>query len=145
MKFRKVIHRLFWGITPRKWLSFDQLKSNSAILKDLAASIMPGTSSEAHHAKTFADAVRLAGISESDLARVKAHNLRAFRIFLVLGVLTFFYACYLCVDLPVEAFMVLMLSLLMFVYAWREHYNLIKIQFRKLYLSPKEWLKLSMK
>ena len=145
MKFRKVIHRLFWGITPRKWLSFDQLKANSVVLKNLASSVLPESSSEPHHAKTFADAVRLAGISESDLARVKAHNLRAFRIFLILGVLTFFYACHLCLGLPVEAFMVLMLSVLMFVYAWREHYNYIKIQYRKLYLSPKEWFKLSMK
>ncbi len=145
MKFRKVIHRVLWGISPKKWMSFDYLKSHSVVLKDLASSLMPGIKPKSTSHESFTIAMQRAGISEDKLELAKQQNIRAVKIFLTVSALTFLYACYLFYDLPVEAGMVVMLSLLALVYAWREHHNYIKLKYRKLYLSPKEWWKLAIK
>jgi hypothetical protein len=145
MKFRNVIHRLLWGINPKKWMSFNYLKSHSLMLKDLASSLTPGRRPPSRSYDSFTIAMQRAGVSEAKLEQAKRQNIIAVKIFLTVSALTFLYACYLFRDFSVEAIMVVMLSLLSLVYAWREHHNYIKLKYRKLYLSPKEWFKLAIK
>ena len=147
MKFRKVIHRLCWGITPKKWLSYGYLKQHTRSLRSLASSVLsnPALGKTANPAISFEQAMTRAGITESDLAAAMRQNLTAVKIFTSVCAFVFLYACYICTSYPIEALMVFMLSLLSLAYAWREHHNYIKLKYRKLFLTPKEWLKLAIK
>ena len=141
MKFRRVFRRLTWGITPSKWLSIDYLKNQTASLKDLSKSVLNPPGPPTYKCKTFAEAMKRAGLTESNINHQMQQNKLACRIFLGITAIIWLYALFLISRHPLEGLMVVLLGAFAAVYAWREHYNYTKLKHRQLYLTPGQWWK----
>jgi hypothetical protein len=139
MKFRKVVHRIFWGISPKKWMSFDYIKLQTGMLRGLFKSVFDLSRSSTNNCESFEEAMQQAGVSEQELRFLMQRNMKACCWFIFFAVTIFIYALFLMSKFPFESIMVVLLSVFSAVYAWREHYNYTKIKHRLLFLTPKQW------
>ena len=139
MKFRKVVHKLFWGISPKKWMSFDLLQSHGKMLSSLFHSVLSPAPPTVETAEDFQSAMRIAGINSADIKTMIARGWLNVKIFSFAAALAFLYACCLVHQAPFSSLLVFMLAFLSVAYAWREHFNLTKLRCKKLYLSISQW------
>jgi hypothetical protein len=139
MKFRKVVHKIFWGISPQKWMSLDVLRSNTKSLGELFTSAVSPTPPTLTQAKDFDEAMKIAGIRSADIGNIIKRSSYYIKVFLFSSAISFLYACYLVHRVPFASIMVFMLTFLSLAYAWREHFNITKLRYRRLYLSIGQW------
>ena len=141
MRFKKVVRRLTWGLTPTKWLSVGYLKEQTASLKDLSKSVLNPSSAPKYNCKTFEEAMKRAGLTDVNINHQMQQNKVACRIFLGLTAMIWLYALLLMPHQFLESLMVVLLGAFAGVYAWREHYNYTKLKHRQLYLTISQWWK----
>ncbi|MCL5261663.1 MAG: type IVB secretion system protein IcmV [Gammaproteobacteria bacterium] len=126
----------------RRWVFYDEIINNAKIIVNLGKSVLlldkkPTTT------ETFAEAVERFQLSENDLVLKEKHFFQFTLSYLIIGFLLLCYATYLLlfVDALMVGSAVIIMALLMFVYAYREHFWFMQIRKRKLGCSFKEWVR----
>ncbi len=124
----------------KRWLAFDQLKRNTAFVKD---SVQFAFNQDTRVKKeTFEEAMKRFHMTEEDLV-IRIKNGRRTTVFcLLLGILILAYCFYLfSTGQLLAAFSCFMLSCVMFTYALRESFNVYQIRQRRLGCSFREYFK----
>ncbi len=124
------------------WASWQVVKNNGRSVTNLLKS-MGKTDQPDYVAESFEEAVKHYGLSESDLEnRMKSHFSTAI-ICALLGLVAFGWAMYLLIAklMYLSTIVALGLSLLMFSYAFREHFFYFKIKRKNLNCTVSEWLR----
>lgn len=125
------------------WSGWSSVKNNAETIGSIVKGMGKPDESDAFVAKTFEEAVKHYGLSEADLKkRMRAHLYSA--IFsLIFGILAVIWSIHLLIGKSMffSALVSLGLSLLMFSYAFREHFFYFKIKERRLDCTVAQWLK----
>lgn len=128
-----------WNVS--SWVGTKQIKNNAFLIKDLAKSVFtPAKDSSGVKVETFAQAMRRLGMTEADLQkRIKAST----NLIFFCGLLTipmFAYTIYIWMShFYLPSFVCLMLTFLLAVYTYREHFNRFQMRQRRLGCTFLEW------
>ena len=140
MGFKKVVKKgLGSGLNPMKWIGFGQIKTDTVTLTEIFRSVFK-RSNEAGGKETFDEAVKRFNLSEEDIQkRIKSAKELAM-IFLGFGGVLVIYTIYqLSLGRVLSGLICLTLSLLIFAYGFREHFNMFQMRKRRLGCSYAEW------
>lgn len=140
MIFGKTFKVIFFGIRPKKWLGTERLKEEGKVVKKIYGRL----ASKARAKKesiTFEESMKKYNLDEAGL-KVRMRNALYITAFCSLGSLfTFGYMFFEFANgLILAGFMCLVLTLMLWVYALREHMNYLQMKRRKLGCTVKEWL-----
>lgn len=144
MGFRKTVKKgLFSGLNPMRWVGFEQLANNAKTIKNLADGIVksPRKDQSQYHPSTFEEAMQYYGLTEADIKKRMHISLQITIVCLALSILMIGYSVYLFITaLPLSAFVCVILTWLLWAYAFREHFNYFQMKQRRLGCTFKEWL-----
>lgn len=127
------------GLSPRKWVGYDQLKTDSVTVGKIFKGVFK-RSKEAEKKETFEQAAKRFNLTEEDIQKRMKSAKELVMIFLGFGSLLVTYAIYQWISGRfVGGLICLILSLLTFAYAFREHFNLFQMRKRCLGCTYKEW------
>lgn len=140
MGIKQVVKKgLFSGLNPMRWIGYDQIVANGRTIKNMVSSITKKNNTS-YHPTTFDDCMQHYGLTEETLKKRMKSSLRVARVCLVLSVLMLSYTIYLFIrHLPMAAIICVVLTLLLWVYAFREHFNYFQMKQRRLGCTFKEW------
>lgn len=128
------------GLSPKKWIGFNQLKSDSTTLGRIFRGVFNRSKSEAEKKETFEEAVKRLNLTEKEIQKRMKSAKELVIIFIGFGGLLFLYTIYQWTGgRVISGFICLTLSLLTFAYAFREHFNLFQMRNRRLGCTYKEW------
>ncbi len=143
MGFKNVMKKgLFSGLNPMRWIGFEQIAGNAKTIKNLADGIVKASGKEESptHPHSFEEAMQRYGLSEDDIKQRMRTAVQISVICLLLSIPMMGYAIYLFVkNFPLSAFVCIMLTLLLWAYAFREHFNYFQMKQRRLGCTFKEW------
>ncbi len=125
----------------KSWSSWDAVKENAQMVSGLVKAMKPSvTGAEAVTPKSFQDQMKTAGLSEKDLQdRMKGH-LRVTLVSLLLGLGGIGWTIYIFQkQMYLSGLMSLSVTLVMFAYAFREHFFYFEMKQRRLNCTVKEW------
>lgn len=129
------------GLNPKKWVGFNQLKSDSTTLSNIFRGVFKRSEKAAEKKETFEEAVKRFNLTEKDIQKRMKSAKELVMIFLGLGGLLLFYTFYQWASgRVISGFICLTLSLLTLAYAFREHFNLFQMRNRRLGCTYKEWV-----
>ena len=137
------IKRTFKNNTNVKgWLSWDTIKENGRIVKDIAKDIAPEQSNSDFVPTTFEEVMKHYNLTEND---IKKRTTIAKMTALFCGVLTvtaFCWALYLFyTSMILSGFVALSVSVLMSSYTLREYVSYKQLKERKLTIAMQGWIK----
>ena len=140
MGFKKVVKRGFGsGLSPKKWIGYNTLKSDTVTLSKIFKSVFK-RSKKTERKETFEQAVKRLNLTEEDIQKRIKSAKELVMIFLGFGGLLIFYTIYQWVmGRFVSGFICLILSSLVFAYAFREHFNIFQMRKRRLGCTYSEW------
>lgn len=131
------------SVSFQKWASVDQIKSNAVIVGRILGKVFKfyGTPGKAtQERETFEESVARYELSEADLQRKMKELLRVVIFCLGLSLATIFMACFQFSNgHTVAGLTCLMLTLVLWAQAFREHFNYFQIKQRRLGCTIKEW------
>jgi len=126
------------NLNVKGWASWDSIKKGGQVVGDLVKDLKAPTSVAAK--RNFADVVREYGLSENDLQLRMKSCLRTAAFCAILGLAALCWMIFLLTKgmffSGVAAFSV---GILMFAYAFREHFHYFEIKQRRLDCTVKEW------
>lgn len=130
------------GFNPLRWVGFEQLKANGSLLKNMVNRYFePSEAKKSTKPETFETCMKRYKLTEEDLQK-KIKFTRLF-VFVCLGasLLMLGYTFYLFSShLFLGGFVAFTLTLLLWAYAFREHFNYFQMKQRRLGCTFKEWL-----
>ena len=126
----------------RRWVFYDEIINNAKIIVNLGKSVLMLEKNPITK-ETFAEAVERLQLSENDLALKEKHFFQFTLSYLIIGFLLLCYATYLLwfAGVLMVGSAVIIMALLMFVYAYREHFWFMQIRKRKLGCGFIEWVR----
>lgn len=141
MGFRRVVKKgLSGGLNPKRWLGYDQLKEDTASVGNIARSVFK-REKNTERKETFDDAVKRFNLTEEDIKKRMKTSKQLVALFLGMGGLLFAYFVYQCATGHIlHSFICLVLTALILVNAFREHFNLFQMRQRRLGCTYKEWV-----
>lgn len=124
-----------------QWLGWKQIVSSTRALKELAKTAFQISKGESRK-ESFEQAVSRLRLTEEDLKKRKKMFLRMALFYFLIGAGLFGYGIYLFVSTPyfLGGLLTLILSMLMFTYAYREHFWYFQLKARKLGCSFNDWM-----
>lgn len=130
------------GFNVKRWLAFDEVKSNTVSVKKLAQDVFSNPADKPAQPETFEQAVKRFNLSEQDIQK-RMQMLFYTALGCVVGmVLALLYAIYLFSSgMVLAGFMSTLLGLSMGVYGFREHFNYFQMKQRRLGCRIGEWFK----
>lgn len=144
MGVKQVIKKGFFsGLNPLRWLGYEQILQNGKIIKRLVdRAVQPESVLSAPHSQTFEENMQRFGLTEETLKKRMKSALYFVTGCLLLSMGLLAYAIYLLIvpHLFVSAFVCIILMLLLWAYAFREHFNYFQMKERRLGCTFKEWL-----
>ncbi len=141
MGFKKVVKKGFFsGFNAKRWVGMDQIKRSGGTVKDLYADLYKKKGDEVPRKETFEECVQRYGLSEKDIQKkMKIFQLLAVGFFIG-SFFVFAYTVFLFSTGMFLAGMVsLMLTFLLWAYAFREHFNYYQMKQRRLGCTVQEW------
>jgi len=133
------------GLSPKKWIGYDQLRSDSHSLGKICKSVLNRSKDETKK-ESFEQAIKRLDLKEEDIKKRIKSAKELVMIFLGLGALLILYTIYQwTAGHFVNGFICFILSLLTFVYSFREHFNLFQMRQRRLGCTYAEWIKSTFK
>ncbi len=127
------------GLSPKKWVGFDQLKSDSISLGQMIKRVFK-RSQKVKKKETFEQAVKRFNLTEADIQKRIKSAKELVVIFLALSAVLIVYTIYQWSGGHiVSGFICFILSLLILAYAFREHFNLFQMRSRRLGCTYSEW------
>ena len=143
MGIRNIVKRgVSGGFSPTRWMSVESIKENGHFIGELFQAVFyrKKSKNEALQKKSFEEVMQHFKMTEKDL-EMRMRKSRLLILFcLGLGILVLGYMAYLYIDGQLLAGTIcLMLSFVMFSYAFREHFNLFQMKQRRLGCTFKEW------
>ena len=142
MGFRRIMKKgLSSGLNPFRWVGMEQIKGNGRTISDISKKLFKTNNhSQATPPKTFADAMRRYGLTEAALQKRMKSSLRLAYFCVALSVVMIAYTIYLFAShLVLSGFVTTMLALLLWAYAFREHFNYFQMKERRLGCTFQEW------
>jgi len=141
MGFKRVFKKgLSAGISPKKWVGYDHIKSDSVSVGKIAKNVFKRDKTN-RRKETFDEAMKRYNLSESDIKKRIKTSKHLVAIFLGFSGLLGFYMVYQWhVGHFIGGFTCLVLMSLILAYTFREHFNLFQMRQRRLGCTYKEWL-----
>lgn len=142
MGFKNAMKKgLFSGLNPLRWMGMEQIKGNGQTIGQITKRLFDASdSSKKNPPKTFEEAMERYKLSEADLQKRMRSSLRLVYFCLGLSVLLIIYTLYLFFShLVLSGFVTIMLTLLLWAYAFREHFNYFQMKQRRLGCTFREW------
>lgn len=137
--FFKLSRKTF--IDPTGWIDFDKLKIQNRTLWDVLSALF--TVPRAEQTETFEEATKRLGLTEADIEGIRKNYRMYALLFLVIGLITFFYTFYiLFAHTSYTGFIIGMaVSALFFSQAFRYDFWSFQIRNRRLGATFTEWKK----
>jgi len=132
----------FSGLNPFRWVGMEQIKGNGQAIGDITKKLFDssGNSKKRNPPKTFDEAMQRYGLSEADLQKRMRSSLRLAYFCLGFSALLIIYTIYLFFShLVLSGFVTIILTLLLWAYAFREHFNYFQMKQRRLGCTFNEW------
>lgn len=127
----------------KRWVAWDDVKSTSKGVWKLGKDLFEPQVAE-HH-ETFDEAVQRMQMTEKDILERKTGFLRLALIYLVMALALFIYTVYIFISGHFfTSILCLTLTVLILVYAYKEHFWYTQIKHRKFGLKFKEWLRFTL-
>lgn len=140
MKVTRAIGKVFKPFVnfPR-WMGWRELSANGRNIKNMAVDVF--TPKEAEHQESFEEAKQRLGLSDTDVTKKRKSFLQLSIIYTLFGLALFAYAIYLAVwqHFILATIITLILSVLAFTFAYREHFWYFQMTTKKLGQSYKDW------
>ena|SRR3990167_5236224 len=144
MGLRNVIKKgVVSGLNPVRWVGVEQIKSNGKIIANVTNRLFKthNTTTSTFSPTTFEDCMKYYGITEESLKKRMRWSRYLVYACLVGSLLMLAYTIYLFVShLVLSGFVTTMLTLLLWAYAFREHFNYFQMKQRRLGCTFHEWL-----
>jgi hypothetical protein len=127
-----------------RWIAWGEIAGSTKIIWGIARNtLITDRSPKDAISETFEEAVQRLALTKEDIKQRQKTFLHNSIAFLIIGVLLFAYAIYLLVNSYLLAtFISLLLTTLVLVYAYREHFWYTQMKYRKLGLNFKIWWRL---
>ncbi len=140
MGLKKVVkNEVKSGFNVKRWLGVSQIKSSTKTVGVLFKGALMRDKKEKRK-ESFEQAVQRLGLSESDIRNRMQVLLKTAIGCAVLGLLVLVYMFYLLFKgMFIPSFLSLMLSAMLFAYAFREHFNYFQMRERHLGCTVKQW------
>lgn len=130
---------LFSGLNPLRWIGYEQIAQNGRTIKNMVDGMI-NSKAAADAPTTFEEAMRRYLLTEEDIKKRMKDSYRIALVCFVASGLMLAYMIYLFVrGLPLAAIVCLMLTLLLWAYSFREHFNYFQMKQRRLGCTFKEW------
>jgi intracellular multiplication protein IcmV len=130
---------LFSGLNPMRWIGYEQIAANSRTIKNMVGNINKPNGSS-YNPTSFEDCMQHYGLSEADLKQRMKNSLLIARACLAFSLLMLCYTIYLFIrHMPLSAIICIVLTLLLWAYAFREHFNYFQMKQRRLGCTFKDW------
>ena len=141
MGFKKIVKKgVFSGISPTRWLGMEQIKGNIQAIGAMANGLFK-VKERIVRKETFEQCMQRYGLGEADLKKRMRATLRLVWCCLGFSLLMLAYTIYLFVcHLALSGFVTLILTILLWAYAFREHFNYFQMKRRRLGCTFKDWL-----
>ncbi len=143
MAIKKTIKKGFFSsINPIRWVGMGQIQNNASTIKDLIDGIFRGARNNRVVLKeTFDDCIERLGLTEADIKQRMRSAKWIATICAVLSIGMCAYMLYLFFHaLILGGVIAFMLMLLLWAYAFREHFNYFQMKQRRLGCTFSEWL-----
>lgn len=128
-----------------KWIAWRDIAVSSKIFFSIARGVLKRPTVKISE-ETFEEAVQRLHLTEEDIKTRQKVLFRNTIIFLIMSGLLLIYTIYLLSTLHIIAFLMsLLLNILIFTFAYREHFWYTQIKYRKLGLDFKTWRQLIFK
>jgi intracellular multiplication protein IcmV len=134
-----------------QWMGWKQISSSSRDLKDLAKAVfrmkLEKTEEEKPVGETFEQAMARLNINDEKLIQRQKQFLKLAIFYFALGLTLFIYAIHLFITTHffLASSVTIILSVLMFTYAYRQHFWYFQIKSRKLGRTFKDWVAFALK
>ena len=144
MGLKKIVTKgLFSGLNPLRWMGFEHIADNAKTIKNIANGIAKPSPSEeksSYRPKTFEAAMQHYGLTEADIQKRMRASWQISLACFLLSLPMLGYTVYLFIaHLPLSAFVCVILTGLLWAYAFREHFNYFQMKQRRLGCTFKEW------
>lgn len=128
------------NINVKAWTSWDTVKANTKTIGDITKDLKAPDVRAPRKAETFETVVNKLGLSEVDVhARMRSHFFVAV-VCTLLGMVSFFWMIFLFTKgMYLSGLMAFSVSILMFAYAFSEHFKYFQMKQKKLNCTFKEW------
>lgn len=127
-----------------RWIAWGSIVGSTKIIWGIARDVFAGSQkSKEVISETFEEAVQRLALTEEDIKQRQKTFLRNAIAFFIISLLLFAYTIYLLLSFYLLATLVnLLLTTLVLVYAYREHFWYTQMKYRKLGLNFKMWWRL---
>ena len=141
MGVKQVVKKgLFSGLNPMRWIGYEQIVSNGRTIKDMVDHIAKPTQTS-YQATSFEECMQHYGLTEADIKQRMKNSYRIAMVCLALSLGMILYTIYLFVKhLPFGSIICMVLTLILWAYAFREHFNYFQMKQRRLGCTFKDWL-----
>jgi len=131
--------RTIFNFYPQRWFAIEEIKANT---KAVISAYKGLFGKRKYQVEDFSSAVQRLGLTEETLKKQQQNFLYFSLFYLFLGIGLGGYALYLLFErnLTLAFFVSLIMSILMFSYAFKEHFWYMQISRQKLGCTFKEWL-----
>ncbi len=142
MGIKRVVKKgLFSGLNPVRWIGYEQIASNGRTIKNMVDGLTKPNQTTSFQPATFEDCMRHYGLSEADLQKRMKNALLIARVCAVASLLMLAYTIYLFIHtLPLAAIICVVLTFLLWAYAFRAHFNYFQMKQRRLGCTLKQWV-----
>lgn len=122
-----------------KWVGWDYIVDTTEDYKNVVKNM--ATPAQPEMAETFEEAIQRLGLTETDLADRKKEFTRLFVFFIVLSLLIIGYGLYMAIQgNMISSLIAFCISIYSLSQAFRFHFWLFQIKYRKLGCTLKEWM-----
>jgi len=141
MGVKKVLKAGFISsLNPKKIIGLDSLKQQTSLLGSIFKTAFGRKNKDAYQPESFQDAMDHYNVSEEALEKRMRNSLYTVYFCLSLSLITLSYSFYqFSVPSFVGGLMCIVLTILLWSMAFREHFNLFQMRQRRLGCSFKEW------
>lgn len=141
MGFKSAMKKGFGtGLSPKKWIGFNQLKSDSRTMGKIFKGVFGRSKKGAERNETFEDAVKRYHLTEEDIQKRIRSSKELVIIFLGFAVVLAAYTVYQWTASHfIDGFICLILVILTSAYGFREHFNMFQMRQRRLGCTYAEW------
>ncbi|AKQ33263.1 type IVB secretion system protein IcmV [Candidatus Coxiella mudrowiae] len=140
MNFKKVVKKGFLSrLNPMCWVGYDQISGNEKTIKNLVDGLIDKPTQSASHKETFEECLRRFNLMEADIKKRMQTAIRIVILYLILNLGMNCLYCLFIHGLPLASFVCVILTLLLWAYAFREHFNYFQMRQPRLGCTFKEW------
>ncbi|AAO91145.2 type IVB secretion system protein IcmV [Coxiella burnetii] len=141
MGFKNTVKKGFFsGLNPMRWVGYEHIASNAKTIRNIVDNIIEKPTAASSQKETFEECLRRFNLTEEDIKKRMKNALRIVIFCLALSFGMAGYTVYLFVHgLPLSAFVCVILTFVLWAYAFREHFNYFQMKQRRLGCTFKEW------